>query len=133
MALALTTKLVAAGYLAAASAAAAFCAIPITWVLIAVVGALVGLCAYMASATKHTAALSDEMGKLREKGDDLRATDRLRMERLQQLADKEKLNNRRSIPHLREPSGCCSLRRRWRDVPSPLCPRSAVSCQPEDG
>ena len=91
--LALTTKLVAAGYLAAASAAAAFCAIPITWVLIAVVGALVGLCAYMASATKHTAALSDEMGKLREKGDDLRATDQLRMERLQQLADKEKLNN----------------------------------------
>ena len=91
--LALTTKLVAAGYLAAASAAAAFCAIPITWVLIAVVGALVGLCAYMASATKHTAALSDEMGKLREKGDDLRATDQLRMERLQQLADKEQLNN----------------------------------------
>lgn len=93
VALALTTKLVAAGYLAAASAAAAFCAIPITWVLIAVVGALVGLCAYMASATKHTAALSDEMGKLREKGDDLRTTDQLRMERLQQLADKEKLNN----------------------------------------
>lgn len=93
VALALTTKLVAAGYLAAASAAAAFCAIPITWVLIAVVGALVGLCAYMASATKHTAALSDEMGKLREKGDALRATDQLRMERLQQLADKEKLNN----------------------------------------
>ncbi len=93
VALALTTKLVAAGYLAAASAAAAFCAIPITWVLIAVVGALVGLCAYMASATKHTAALSDEMGKLREKGDDLRATDQLRMERLQQLAEKENLNN----------------------------------------
>lgn len=93
VALALTTKLVAAGYLAAASAAAAFCAIPITWVLIAVVGALVGLCAYMASATKHTAALSDEMGKLREKGDDFRATDQLRMERLQQLAEKENLNN----------------------------------------
>ena len=93
VALALTTKLVAAGYLAATAAAAAFCAIPITWVLIAVVGALVGLCAYMASATKHTAALSDEMGKLREKGDDLRATDQLRMERLQQLAEKENLNN----------------------------------------
>ncbi len=93
VALALTTKLVATGYLAAASAAAAFCAIPITWVLIAVVGALVGLCAYMASATKHTASLSDEMGKLREKGDDLRATDQLRMERLQQLAEKENLNN----------------------------------------
>ena len=93
VALALSTKLVAAGYLAAASAAAAFCAIPITWILVAVVGALAGLCAYMASATKHTAALSDEMTKLREKGDDLRATDQLRMERLQQLAEKEKLSN----------------------------------------
>ncbi len=93
VALALTTKLVAAGYLAAASAAAAFCAIPITWVLIAVVGALAGLCAYMASASKHTATLSDEMGRLREKGDDLRATDELRMQRLQQLAEKENLSN----------------------------------------
>jgi TP901 family phage tail tape measure protein len=93
IALAATTKVVAAGYLAASAAATAFCAIPITWVLIAIVGALVGLCAYMASATKHTAQLSDEMTKLRDKGDQLRATDQLRMERLQQLADKEKLSN----------------------------------------
>jgi chromosome segregation ATPase len=47
----------------------------------------------MASATKHTAQLSDEMTKLRDKGDQLRATDQLRMERLQQLAEKEKLSN----------------------------------------
>ena len=47
----------------------------------------------MASATKHTAQLSDEMSKLRDKGDQLRATDQLRMERLQQLAEKEKLSN----------------------------------------
>lgn len=93
LALAATTKVVAAGYLAATSAAAAFCAIPITWILIAVVGALVGVCAYMASATKHTAELSDRMEQLREKGDQLRATDQLRMERLQQLAEKEKLSN----------------------------------------
>ena len=93
VALALTAKAVAGGYLAASAAAAAFCAIPITWVLIAVVGALAGLCAYMASATKHTAQLSDEMSKLRERGDQLRATDQLRMERLQQLAEKEKLSN----------------------------------------
>ncbi|MBR2713669.1 MAG: phage tail tape measure protein, partial [Kiritimatiellae bacterium] len=93
IALAATTKVVAAGYLAASAAATAFCAIPITWVLIAIVGALVGVCAYMANATKHTAALSDEMSKLRDKGDQLRATDQLRMERLQQLADKEKLSN----------------------------------------
>ena len=93
VALAATTKVVAAGYLAATAAATAFCAIPITWVLIAIVGALVGVCAYMASATKHTAQLSDEMTKLRDKGDQLRATDQLRMERLQQLAEKEKLTN----------------------------------------
>lgn len=93
LALAATTKVVAAGYLVASAAATVFCAIPITWVLIAIVGALVGLCAYMASATKHTAQLSDEMTKLRDKGDQLRATDQLRMERLQQLAEKEKLSN----------------------------------------
>ncbi len=93
VALAATTKVVAAGYLAASTAATAFCAIPITWVLIGVVAALGGLCAYMASATKHTANLSDEMSKMRDKGDQLRATDQLRMERLQQLAEKENLSN----------------------------------------
>lgn len=93
IALAATTKAVAAGYLAASAAATAFCAIPITWMLIAIVGSLVGLCAYMASATKHTAQLSDEMSNLRDEGDQLRATDQLRMERLQQLAEKEKLSN----------------------------------------
>ncbi len=93
VALAATTKVVAAGYLAATAAATAFCAIPITWVLIGVVAALGGLCAYMASASKHTAKLSDEMGKLRDKGDQLRSTDQLRMERLGQLAEKENLSN----------------------------------------
>ena len=93
VALAATTKVVAAGYLAASAAATAFCAIPITWILVAVAAALAGTCAYMASATKHTAELSDEMTKLREKGDRLRETDEMRMERLAQLAGKEKLSN----------------------------------------
>ena len=93
VALAATTKVVAAGYLAASAAATAFCAIPITWVLIGIVAALGGLCAYMASATKHTAQLSDRMQTLRDKGDQLRSTDQLRMERLQQLAEKESLSN----------------------------------------
>lgn len=93
VALAATTKVVAAGYLAASAAATAFCAIPITWVLIGIVAALGGLCAYMASTTKHTAQLSDEMSKLRDKGDQLRSTDQLRMERLTQLAEKENLSN----------------------------------------
>ena len=93
LALAATAKVVAAGYLAASAAATAFCAVPITWILVAVVGALVGVCAYMASATKHTADLSDEMERLRDRGDRLRATDQLRMERLEQLAEKERLSN----------------------------------------
>lgn len=93
VALAATTKVVAAGYLAASAAATAFCAIPITWVMIGIVAALGGLCAYMASTTKHTAQLSDEMSKLRDKGDQLRSTDQLRMERLTQLAEKENLSN----------------------------------------
>jgi len=93
VALAATTKAVAGGYLAASAAAAAFCAIPITWVLVALAAALAGTCAYLANATRHTAQLSDEMGKLRDRGDQLRATDRLRMERLAQLAEKEGLSN----------------------------------------
>lgn len=92
-ALALTTKAVAVGYLAASAAASAFCAIPISWILVGIVASLAGLCAYMSNAAKHTAQLSDEMGKLREKGDQLRAVDQLRMERLKQLAEKEKLSN----------------------------------------
>lgn len=93
VALAATTKVVASGYLAASAAAAAFCAIPISWVLVAIVGSLAGLCAYMSKAGKHTASLSDEMMSLREKGDDLRSVDELRMARLKQLAEKEKLSN----------------------------------------
>lgn len=92
-ALAFATKLVAAGYLAASSAAAAFCAIPITWILVAIVASLGGMCAYLSKASKYTAELSDEMGRLREKEDQLRAVDQLRMERLKQLAEKEKLSN----------------------------------------
>jgi len=93
VALAATTKVVAAGYLAASAAATAFCAIPITWVLIGVVAALGGLCAYMAKASKHTAELSDRMQTLRDKGDQLRSSDMMRMERLTQLAEKESLSN----------------------------------------
>ena len=93
LALAATAKVAAAGYLAASAAAQAFCAIPITWILVAIVGALAGMCAYIANATHHTAELSEEMEGLREKGDELRATDQLRMERLEQLASKEQLNN----------------------------------------
>lgn len=91
--LALTTKAVAAGYMVATAAAAAFCAIPITWILIGIGAALAGLVIALSQAGNYTAQLSEKMSELREKGDELRKTDKLRMERLQQLADKQKLTN----------------------------------------
>ena len=91
--LALTTKAVAAGYLIASAAATAFCAIPVTWILIAVGAALVAVVYALSRAGKYTAQLSDKMRELREKGDELRKTDQLRMERLKQLADKQQLTN----------------------------------------
>lgn len=91
--LALTTKAVAAGYLIATAAATAFCAIPVTWILIAVGAALVAVVYALSRAGKYTAQLSDKMRELREKGDELRKTDQLRMERLKQLADKQQLTN----------------------------------------
>lgn len=91
--LALTTKTVAAGYLAAGAAAAAFCAIPISWVLIGVGAALAGVVLWLSQAGKYTAQLSDKMETLRQKGDEQRQTDQTRMERLKQLAEKQKLTN----------------------------------------
>lgn len=91
--LALTTKAVAAGYMAATAAATAFCAIPVTWILIGIGAALAGVVIALSMAGRYTANLSDKMSELREKGDELRKTDKLRMERLQQLADKQKLTN----------------------------------------
>ena len=91
--LALTTKAVAAGYLAAGAAAAAFCAIPISWVLIGVGAALAGVVLWLSQAGKYTAQLSDKMETLRQKGDEQRQTDQTRMERLKQLAEKQKLTN----------------------------------------
>ena len=91
--LALSTKAVAAGYLAATAAAAAFCAIPISWILIGVGAALAGVCMYLSNAARYTAQLSDKMEQLRQTGDDTRRTDEMRMERLKQLSEKQKLSN----------------------------------------
>ncbi len=91
--LALTAKGVAGGYLLAAAAAKAFCAIPITWIFIALAGALVGVVMWLSKSAEYTAKLSEEAAKLREKNDELRRSDIVRMERLKQLSEKEKLNN----------------------------------------
>ncbi len=93
VALAITAKAVAGAYTLATAAAAAFCAIPITWIFLALAGALVGVVAWLTKAANYTAKLSDESEKLREKNDELRKGDEIRMERLKQLSEKEKLNN----------------------------------------
>ncbi len=91
--LAVSAKAVAAGYLAATAAAAAFCAIPISWILIGVGAALAAVVIGLSMAARHTADLSDKMETLRQKGDDQRRTDQMRMERLKQLSEKQKLSN----------------------------------------
>lgn len=54
---------------------------------------IVGVTLAIRSLTSYTADLGNEMDNLLAKGDEQRATDLLRMKRLQQLADKEKLNS----------------------------------------
>lgn len=91
--LAVSAKAVAAGYLAAMAAAVAFCAIPISWILIGVGAALAAVVIGLSMAARHTADLSDKMETLRQKGDDQRRVDQTRMERLKQLSEKQKLSN----------------------------------------
>ena len=92
-ALAISSKLVAGGFLAASAAAKAFCALPIALIVVAIVGAIVGLVRHMVKANTYTAELSENMQKLREDGDAVRQTDQLRMQRLEQLAQTQSLNN----------------------------------------
>ena len=66
---------------------------PVAVALIALGAVLAGVCIYLSRAGSYTAQLSDKMSTLREKGDQLRKTDEIRMERLQQLAAKQKLTN----------------------------------------
>lgn len=95
--LALTTKGIAVGYLAATVAAkgfsAAIYAIPGWGWALAGIAAVSALSYSFASAKKHSAELSDEMSKKRETGDATRNVDQLRMDRLKQLASLEKLSN----------------------------------------
>ena len=92
-ALAVSAKAIAAGYLAANSAAAVFAAIPVSWVVIGIGAALVGLVYWLSQAGKYTANLTDKVEKLRQKNDEGRKIDELRMERLKQLSEKQKLSN----------------------------------------
>jgi hypothetical protein len=89
-----TAAKVAAGAMLALSAVMSFIAAhPVAIALIALTAILGGVCIALYKAGNYTAKLSDEASRLREKGDELRRTDQVRMERLQQLAQKQKLTN----------------------------------------
>ena len=85
---------IAAGAMIALSAVMTFIAAhPVAMALIALTAILGGVCYALKRAANYTAKLSDQASKLREKGDQLRKTDEVRMVRLQQLAQKQRLTN----------------------------------------
>ena len=91
--LAAAAKVAAAAMLALGAVMSFIAAHPVAVALIALGAVLAGVCLYLSRAGSYTAQLSDKMSTLREKGDQLRKTDEIRMERLQQLAAKQKLTN----------------------------------------
>lgn len=86
-------KVAAAAMVALGAVMSFIAAHPVAVALIALGAVLAGVCIYLSRAGSYTAQLSDKMSTLREKGDQLRKTDEIRMERLQQLAAKQKLTN----------------------------------------
>ena len=91
--LAAASKVAAAAMVALGAVMSFIAAHPVAVALIALGAVLAGVCIYLSRAGSYTAQLSDRMSTLREKGDQLRKTDEIRMERLQQLAAKQKLTN----------------------------------------
>ena len=91
--LAAAAKVAAAAMVALGVVLSFIAAHPVAVALIALGAVLAGVCIYLSRAGSYTAQLSDKMSTLREKGDQLRKTDEIRMERLQQLATKQKLTN----------------------------------------
>lgn len=91
--LAAAAKVAAAAMVALGAVMSFIAAHPVAVALIALGAVLAGVRIYLSRAGSYTAQLSDKMSTLREKGDQLRKTDEIRMERLQQLAAKQKLTN----------------------------------------
>ena len=91
--LAAAAKVAATAMVALGAVMSFIAAHPVAVALIALGAVLAGVCIYLSRAGSYTAQLSDKMSTLREKGDQLRKTDEIRMERLQQLAAKQKLTN----------------------------------------
>ena len=91
--LAAAAKVAAVAMMALSAVMSFVAAHPVAFALIALTAILAGVCIALYRAASYTAKLSDEATKLREKGDQLRRTDEVRMERLQQLAQKQRLTN----------------------------------------
>ena len=91
--LAAAAKIAAVAMLTLSAVMSLIAAHPVAFALIALTAILAGVCIALYRAASYTAKLSDEATKLREKGDQLRKTDEVRMERLQQLAQKQRLTN----------------------------------------
>lgn len=91
--LAAAAKVAAVAMMALSAVMTLIAAHPVAAALIALGIILAGVCIYLYRAANYTAKLSDEAGKLREKNDELRKTDQLRMERLKQLSEKQRLTN----------------------------------------
>lgn len=91
--LAAAAKVAAVAMMALSAVMTLIAAHPVAAALIALGIILAGVCIYLYRAANYTAKLSDEAGKLREKSDELRKTDQLRMERLKQLSEKQRLTN----------------------------------------
>lgn len=91
--LAAAAKIAAVAMMALTAVMTAIAAHPVAAALIALGAILAVVVVCMSRAGSYTAKLSDKMTELREKGDELRKTDKLRMERLQQLASKQRLTN----------------------------------------
>jgi len=87
------TKVMAGAYLAAGLAAKAFCALPMSVVILGIVAAVGGLILAYNYATGYVAKLSDAMDKKCQAGDKSRQDDLDAMKRLQQLAEKQSLSS----------------------------------------
>ena len=91
--LAAAAKVAAVAMMALSAVMTLIAAHPVAAALIALGVILAGVVICLYRAANYTAKLSDQMSKLREKNDEVRKSDQLRMERLKQLSEKQHLTN----------------------------------------
>ena len=91
--LATAAKVAAIAMMGLTAVMSAIAAHPVAAALIALGVILAGVVICLYRAANYTAKLSDQMSKLREKNDEVRKSDQLRMERLKPLSEKQHLTN----------------------------------------